>query len=228
MFPKAVRTRLKVEMSILSSLGLDMRLLKLNDRTRSAKLFVEGAQSAWECVFEELGCFSCGPTSPLLWLLDLLDESREMKVWIPRAFVKRMWQLQTRRLIWYCKCGERIKLSLYADLPLDFQKCAEHMNWKYQIIRTWDRRYIKLDRVDGENFYEEGEDLSEFVTAAIKAWRYVMSEEYEGTEYPGVTACEIVNKINESNCGVTLSKDPYLEECWVLSDWFALTRRMTG
>jgi hypothetical protein len=209
LFIRSSNSQLKLEESILVSLALDMRLLVLNGRGRPVKRFVEEAQSAWETVFDEFGCSSCGPRPPILWLLDLLDESRRMKFWIPTAFVARMWHLQTRRLIWHCKCGKPIKQRLYVDLPDDFKECAEYLKWDYHIIRTWDGRYVQLSKPDRSNVFDEDCEVTKFVKAAVRAWRYVTGDEYEGSEYPSDYACTIIEKINESDCGVVLSQDRY-------------------
>jgi hypothetical protein len=210
-FARTAGGRLRIQRDLLKSLALDTRVLRLNTSLKNLEPFVAGAQSAWKDAFCELGCGACRSKSPTIFLRELLEESYQMKLHFPAAFIKRLWQLQTRELIWVCRCNRLVSPRPYEGFPEDFVQCAIFMEWSFWLVRSWDGQYFELYRPSpSAEVFQVGDVCSNFVRAAIDIWRsHTARLNADQIRQSPDLRLSIAESVNASGCGANLNLDKY-------------------
>ena len=151
---------LKVQRSLLATLGLDEEYLRRSEGRRKVDVFLEEAQRAWDSAYFWAWR---GETNFILWLRRLLKEAHSIGIWIPRVFFLRLHQLERGELVMENAPGP-IRLPLDAGLPEKFQQCCEYLGWRWGIVPGLkDGQYQSLR--------ERGEDETAFVEALCAAWK---------------------------------------------------------
>jgi hypothetical protein len=175
LFPRSAGTRLRIQEDLLYALALDIGVLRRTSHNSYAKLnlFIDEAQKAWANSRHRVGCKACGRESFIRWLRGLIKESYEAKLWVPSGFIKRLRQLERGELVLECQCGRDFTVPLHTDLPVEFQECARFMGWKWNIIPTWNGKYVDLS-TDSAG---DDKDLSELVKAIVTVWSHRPSRE---------------------------------------------------
>jgi len=151
---------LRVQRSLVGSLGLDEEYLPRSEGRRKIDVFLEEAQRAWDSVY---GCVCNGEVNFIVWLRGLLRESCTVGVWIPRPFILRLRQLERGELVIENEQGP-VRLPLHAGLPEEFRACCDYLGWNWGIVPALkDRKY--------ESLWKRGEDETTFVEAVREAWK---------------------------------------------------------
>jgi hypothetical protein len=193
LFPRSAGARLRIQEDLLYTLALDLGVLRRTCHNNYTKLnlFIDEAQKAWAYSRHRVGCDACGRESFIRWLRGLIKESYEAKLWVPSGFIKRLRQLERGELVLGCQCGRDFTVPLHADLPVEFQQCAQFMGWKWTVVPTWDGKYLNLssDPCGGD------EDCPELVEAIVEAWRHRPSDDEMGN---ADLRDWIVNRVNKS------------------------------
>jgi len=151
---------MKVQRSLLATLGLDEEYVHRSEGRRKVDVFLAEAQRAWESVYVRVWE---GNTNFILWLRGLFREAHSIGIWIPRVFIRRLRELERGELGVQNEQGP-ISLPPYAGLPKEFQKCCEYLAWNWGIVPGLrDGQY--------QGLREPGEDETGFVEAVCAAWK---------------------------------------------------------
>jgi hypothetical protein len=151
---------LKVQRSLLATLGLDEEYIRRCEGRRKLDVFLGEAQRAWESA---LGAVNYGNVNFILWLRRLLNEAHSIGVWIPRIFIRRLRELERGDLVVENEQGP-IRLPPHAGLPEKFQECCKYLGWRWGIVPG-------LREGEYQSLREPGEDETGFVEAVCAAWK---------------------------------------------------------
>jgi hypothetical protein len=152
---------LRVQSDLLATLGLDEQYVRRVEHKRKLDDFLSEAQRVWSSVWQWV---DDGKINFVLWLRQLVQESCQMGIWIPRPVILRLRQLERGELTMWSKAG-RVELPPFAGLPEEFRECCEFMDWRFWHIVPGLRSGEYTDCA------ERGTDETSFVMAVCDAWK---------------------------------------------------------